>query len=372
MTFAAPADRRDDAARSLDERIAAHILGPPDDAAFERLALEVFAYQYERNAPYRALCEHRGVRPADVSTWRHVPPVSAASFAEARIACFPPERCAVAFESSGTTTRGRASRHELDAASLYAASLREHYRAMVMPETGALRHVFLAPPFEEAPASSLSFMMSELASKFGTSESEFYVRNGRLDFSGVADALRSREPCVVFGTAFAFVHFFDHCRAAGLRFELPAQSRVVETGGFKGKSREVARDELYDWFERLLGVPRAMCVSEYGMCELGSQWYDANLSDFLAGREPRAHVKIGPHWTRTTVVDPVSALELPHGSHGLLQVFDLSNRGSAAAILTGDVARDRDGGIEILGRHPGAPPKGCSIAADDILSAADR
>jgi hypothetical protein len=106
------------------------------------------------------------------------------------------------------------------------------------------------------------------------------------------------------------------------------------------------------------------------MCELGSQWYDANLADVSAGRESRHHVKLGPRWTRTVIVDPVTALPLQPGEPGLLRIFDLTNRGSVAAILTGDIARERDGGIEILGRHPGAPPKGCSIAADAMLGGA--
>ena len=79
------------------------------------------------------------------------------------------------------------------------------------------------------------------------------------------------------------------------------------------------------------------------------------------------YVKIGPHWTRTTIVDPVTALPVSAGEIGLLQIFDLCNRGSVCAVLTGDLAREHDGGVEIIGRHPGAPPKGCSIAADAML-----
>ncbi len=367
MSPAAAADLRDKTARSLDERIAAYIVGPPSDAAFEHLARDVFAYQYDRNAPYRAMCERVGRHPTDVSSWIDIPPVSAASFAEARLACFPPNRRAVTFESSGTTSRGKSSRHELDAAALYEISLSEQYQTMVLPSAGAMRHLILAPSFDDAPTSSLSFMLTDLAARFGAPGGGFYVRDGTLDVDNLARALCADQPCVVFGTAFAFVHFFDHCRANDLRFALPPASRVVETGGFKGKSREVARDELYDWFEALLGVPRTMCASEYGMCELGSQWYDANLSDQIAGRTARSHVKIGPHWTRAIIVDPVSAQPLVSGEAGLLRLFDLSNRGSVAAILTSDVAREKDGGIEVFGRQPGAPPKGCSIAADALL-----
>ncbi|HLJ84467.1 MAG TPA: hypothetical protein VKT51_09875 [Candidatus Eremiobacteraceae bacterium] len=371
MTFAPTADHRDEIARSLDERIARYMTGAPDDDEFERVARKLFAYQYERNAPYRAFCDRMGRRPGDVAGWRDAPPISAASFGEARLACFPAERSAFAFVSSGTTSSGRASRHELDAAALYTTSLETHYRTMVLPDAAGMRHIFLAPPFQEAPHSSLSFMLSALAARFGSRESGFFLRGDSLEMADLARALRSVEPCVVFGTAFAFVHLFDRCRMEGKRYRLPQGSRIVETGGFKGKSREVERDVLYGWFEEYLGVPRSFCVSEYGMCELGSQWYDANIADEVAGNYRREHVKVGPHWTRAIIVDPVTAEELPAGAPGLLRVYDLSNRGSVASILTGDLARTRDGGIEIIGRNPGAPPKGCSIAADAILSVTD-
>jgi hypothetical protein len=361
-------DNRDDAGRTLDAEILAQIGGARDDGAFDRLALEVYAYQFERNGPYRRFCERMGSDPSRASSWRDVPAVPAASFADVRLACFGPDRAALAFVSSGTTSAGAsASRHELDAAELYDASLLAQYKALVMPDVVAMPHVFLAPSFSEAPVSSLSYMLSTIDRRFGAPGGGFFVREDALDFSSVLAALSSGLPLVVFGTAFSFVHFADGCRAGGLHFSLAPGSRVVETGGFKGKSREVSRGDLYRSFEELFGVPPDFCVSEYGMCELGSQWYDANLADAFAGRESRRHVKIGPHWTRTVVVDPVTALTLPPGETGLLHIFDLSNRGSVCAILTGDLARERDGGVEILGRHPGAPPKGCSIAADAML-----
>jgi hypothetical protein len=361
-------DNRDKAGHALDSRILAAMKGAIDDVAFDRLAREVYAYQFERNAPYRRYCLRLGSDPSRASTWRDVPAVPAASFGDARLACFGPEHSVLTFVSSGTTSAGaRASRHELDSAELYDAALSAHYRALVLPDVPAMPHVFIVPPFSDAPASSLSYMLSTLETRFGAPGGGFFVHDDALDFAGLSAALSSETPRVVFGTAFSFVHFADKCRANGVRFSLASGSRVVETGGFKGKSREIGRDDLYRSFEELLGVRSDLCVSEYGMCELGSQWYDANIADNVAGAAPRHHVKLGPHWTRTLIVDPVTALPLPAGETGLLQIFDLCNRGSVCAILTGDLARERDGGIEILGRHPGAPPKGCSIAADAML-----
>jgi hypothetical protein len=361
-------DKRDAAGHALDAQILAYVNGSDDDDAFDLLARDIYAYQFERNAPYRRYCERRGSDPSRVSSWREIPAVPAASFGDVRLACFSAEQSVLTFVSSGTTSAGaRASRHELDSPELYDAALAAQYRAAVLPDVSAMPHVFIAPSFAHAPSSSLSYMLSMLETRFGAKGGGFFVHGDTLDFDGLSAALAGDAARVVFGTAFSFVHFADACRAKGMKFSLASGSRVVETGGFKGKSREIARDDLYRSFEELLGVRPDMCVSEYGMCELASQWYDANIADSSAQRSPRRHVKIGPHWTRTTIVDPVTALPLSQGEIGLLQIFDLCNRGSVCAVLTGDLARERDGGIEILGRHPGAPPKGCSIAADAML-----
>jgi len=368
MTPPSPAsDPRDDESRRLDDKIEHHI----EDAGagdFDGLALEVFAYQYARNAPYRRYCDRIDRSPADVRSWRDVPAIPASAFGAARLACFPPSATGLTFVSSGTTSRGNESRHELETAALYDASLVSHYRARVLPDARSMKHVVLAPDFAEAPSSSLSYMLSKIVDVAGAPGSGFFIRDGELDFDGAAAALRDGDgPVVVFGTAFAFVHFFDRCLERDLRFQLPIGSRIVETGGFKGKSREVARDELYASFGQLFGVPRVLCLSEYGMCELTSQWYDANLDDYFAGRAPRVDVKVGPHWARATVVDPVTAQPVAAGEEGLIQFFDLSNRGSVSAILTADLGKEADGGIVLLGRSAGALPKGCSIAVDALL-----
>ncbi len=356
----------------LDQRIRRFVArSDSNELAFDRLALDLFAYQYASGDVYRRYCDRLGRTPADVRHWAQAPALPTSVFARARIACFPPERTRFTFLSSGTT-RATRSRLELEDAGLYDASLLTHFRERVLPDATEIQLVALAPSSGDAPHSSLSYMLSKISDVFGTGRDRFFMRDDELDFEGACAALRAATaPVLVIGTAFAFVHFFDRCHAAGLRFQLPLGSRVVETGGFKGKSREIERDELYGWFASVLGVPRVLCLSEYGMCELGSQWYDANLADYFAGRSARTNLKVGPHWARTLVVDPVTTQPLPDGETGLLQIFDLSNRGSVAAILTGDLARHTGGGFELLGRAPGEPPKGCSIAVDAALEHTD-
>jgi hypothetical protein len=192
---------------------------------------------------------------------------------------------------------------------------------------------------------------------------------GRLDLDGVARAAESARaalrPTLVLATSFALVHLLDQRGGRDLR--LPAGSRVMQTGGFKGKSREVSPDALRAMTEEAFGVPPEHVVSEYGMTELGSQLYEGSL----AGKPPaRPGVYHAPPWLRVTAVDPVSLAPLPSGEIGVARFVDLVNVDSAVAVQTADRVRilDEEGRVvELYGRLPGAPPRGCSIAVDEML-----
>jgi hypothetical protein len=339
------------------------------EAAFDVLARRVFVRQYARNAPYRAFCDGRGVTPETVASWRNIPAAPAAAFKRFALTCAPedlcqPEKGGRVFCSSGTTG-SQTSRHYLDrfALDLYRVSLREGYRRLVFPGGGPRLPVFaLAAPPEDAPHSSLSFMLNELIADDGGRF--FHGPSGWQ--ADLADALRvCATPVVVFGTAFAFVHFFDASREC---FALPAGSRVIETGGFKGRSREVRRDELYGLFTQRLGVPATHCLSEYGMSEMASQFYDSTLVDHVRGAAARAEPprKVAPFWLRTRVVDPVTGTEAEWGAPGLLAHYDLANLNSVLAIQTEDYgyAVPGGGGFCLLGRAPGAALRGCSLSAE--------
>jgi Acyl-protein synthetase, LuxE len=362
---------KDAQARELDRKILNFISqSGQSEATFDQLALELFAYQYAANEAYRVLCDRLERNPQTVRTWTRIPAVSAASFADARLACFPPKRAQLCFLSSGTTrSGGRSSVHELENPALYDASLAAHFRRCVIPDRQTMPMLMLSPREDEAPHSSLAYMLSRIFDLYA-SGGDFFIHNDELNSAAVASALlKLREPALVFGTALAFVHFLDACQANGWQFALPAGSRLIETGGFKGQLRSIERDELYARLSSIFGLPPEWCISEYGMCELGSQWYDANLSDVLGGKQPRFGLKLGPHWARTIVVDPVSGEPSQPGAIGLLQVFDLANRGSAAAVLTGDLVQSEGEGFIYMGRSQAAPPKGCSITIDSMLGA---
>jgi hypothetical protein len=275
------------------------------------------------------------------------------------------------FRTSGTAVEKRGEL-QLDTLALYEASLLPSFEAGVLPELvgtrGRMPILVLAPSPVEVPDSSLSHMFGVVLRERGSPESDYFVRRGRLEIASLAlalDALLGQGAAVALcGTAFAFVHLLEAMERAGRRMVLPPGSRILETGGFKGRARERTREELLAALEERLGVPAARVVNQYGMTELGSQFYDSVLAQPAAPRR-----KLAPPWTRVRIVDPESGWDVRAGEPGVVQIVDLANTGSVLAVRTADLGRELAGGFEVLGRAPGAEERGCSIAADEMLGA---
>jgi hypothetical protein len=339
-----------------------------DEERFERLALALFTFQFDHFAPYQAFCRGRGETPESVRRWCDVPAVPTGAFKELALHSFPAEICSARFRTSGTSTVARGTLY-LDTLELYEASLLPTFRHHVFPdlppgERATLR--ILAPSADEAPDSSLSHMFSVVVREIGAADSGFDVSENTLECDGLLASLEAcaavGRPVALCGTAFAFVHLLDELANRKLRYVLPEGSRLMECGGFKGRAREIPRGELYARLESALGIPIEMMVNQYGMTELGSQFYDSVLQ-----RPAELRRKLGPPWTRVVIVNPETGRPAAPGEVGCLVVFDLANTGSVFAVQTADLGRSVEDGFEVLGREPGAEERGCSIAADAML-----
>lgn len=351
----------------------ASIQSDQSDAEFSSLALELFAAQFAANASYRRLCEARGVRPGVVEHWSRIPAVPAAAFKELELTCLAAAERTAVFHSSGTTEQ-RPSRHfhSADSLALYEASLwpwfQEHVLAGLTISDGQL--ALLTPPPAAAPNSSLVHMFETVRCHCGAGESAFLGGidvDGAwsLDFVRTEAALRaasdSGHPMVVLGTAFNFVHLLDELVARNLSLRLPAGSVVMETGGYKGRSREMPKAELHQLISRMLSVPAAQIVCEYGMSELSSQAYDG----VTGSQSPTLDASCFqfPPWARVQIISPETGREVADGETGLVRIFDLANAFSVLAVQTEDLATRRGDGFELLGRAAAAEPRGCSLMA---------
>jgi Acyl-protein synthetase, LuxE len=347
---------------------------PIDDEIFNRAALRVFQYQFTRNSAYAAFCVRRERDPDHIDHWSAIPAVPTAAFKEVPLVTGSPETAEAIFRTSGTTAgpEKRGVHYVLDV-SIYHFSLIPNFAACVLPDGAELRLLSLIPSGAELPDSSLSHMLSVLVDRLGAPDSGFFASASHgIGDERIAAALERAEaddaPVCLIGTSFAFVHWLDRLAARGDRYALPAGSRLMDTGGYKGRSREVDADEMRQRYYEMLGVPPSHCVNEYGMTEMCSQFYDSALRDAVRGRERIRH-KLVPPWVRTRVVDPETLEPVAPGTVGLLQHFDLANLNSVMAIQTEDAGYAVDGGFHLIGRAPGATPRGCSIAMDLLLDA---
>jgi hypothetical protein len=169
-------------------------------------------------------------------------------------------------------------------------------------------------------------------------------------------------PVFLAGTSFAFVHLLDALGDDTLA--LPRGSLVMQTGGFKGRSRVVEAGELRASLARVFAVPARAVVAEYGMTELSSQGWEAPL--FAAGGAHRTFVV--PPWMRVEAADLETLAPLPEGAHGVARITDLLNVDSAVVVQTADLVTVRGAEVTLHGRAPGAAPRGCSLAVDELLA----
>lgn len=346
---------------------------PWPEQRFGELALRVFEYQLEANPIYSSYCRKRGVTPSTVADWQSIPPVPTSAFKVVPLISGDCSRVERVFWTSGTTrgAHGRGAHHVLDL-DLYRASLIPNLEARLYGTR--LRLLALVPSPDEAPDSSLSFMLGEALAVLSGGDGGFFVRPERgLDVAGlraaIEEAAAEDQPVLLAGTAFAFVHWLDALAEADLRLRLPVGSRLLETGGFKGRSRTLSRPELYGALSTAHEVPVERIVNEYGMTELLSQFYEPVLSGEAGSLDDRVHVP--PPWMRTRVLHPVTLEPLACGEEGLLCHYDLANAGSVMAVLTEDMGiMDAEGGLRVLGRVEGAEPRGCSLAMDELLAGA--
>lgn len=334
-----------------------------DEAQFNRLALQLFALQFEHNPTYGNLCKSRHALPGIVEHWTEIPSVPVSAFKDFEMTCLTPDDRTTYFQSSGTTNL-KPSRHfhSTDSLSLYETSLKAFFLPHLHPDFPApLRYISLTPPPDSAPHSSLVHMFSTVTSKqydrvfFGQVEPD---GSWCLDFTSLHSTLASADesPVALLGTAFLFVNLLDALAGDSLPHPLPPGSRAMETGGYKGRTRELSKPDLHRLISSRLGIHPDHIVTEYGMTELNSQAYDRAV-----GQEP-GYYKF-PHWARARVLSPETGLEVANGEPGLITIVDLANMASVLALQTEDLGIRHEEEFEWIGRTREAEPRGCSLTS---------
>lgn len=336
---------------------------------FNDWALALFRLQLAHNPAMARVCAAQ--HPDAVSHWTTLPAVPAVAFKELEMTSLASQERTHIFHSSGTTGQ-RPSRHFHHAQSLalYEASLTAWHAHTFDWNAACPRMLFLTPPPDQAPHSSLVHMLDTLGRRAPDTASPF-VGCTQADGSWGLDIFSSiellersvstAEPLALLGTAFNFVQLLDALTETGRRFRLPQGSRVMETGGYKGRTRSMPRAELHAWIGTRLGIPSHHVVCEYGMSELSSQAYDHALTPPAESAAPSPRPFRFPPWARALIVSPETGLPVHVGETGLIRIIDLANVWSTLVIQTEDMGLRLPDGFELLGRVTRSEPRGCSL-----------
>jgi len=338
--------------------------GENSDGPFNDLAEQIFQYQFEHNRPYRQFCLLQNKSPNQINRWEEIPALPVTAFKFVDVVCQPIEKAVRIFHSSGTTKGGqdKRSRHAVFDLEIAQAAILSHFKRHVLNQDNKMRLCILTPSSEESPHSSLSYMMEVVREAVGTEESDYYIHQGRLLSEKLLyDLSEATRPVLLIGTSFSFVHFIDFLMDQPEIISLPAGSKMMDTGGFKGRSRAVSLHWLYGMIEKRLGIPMDYCCNEYGMAEMTSQFYDG-----IAG-VPCSRIYHAPPQTRWQILAPATLKPAIKGEVGLLALYDAANIHSVSAILTEDLAKEGTAGFELMGRSSGAEMKGCSVDLDTLL-----
>lgn len=308
------------------------IVGIRTEQEFQRTALELFRYQSSRCAPYKLYLQIMGINPEEVERVEQIPFLPIEIFKSQRVYCGEgePEVC---FTSSATTGM-TPSRHYMarlaDYEVAFTAAYEQFYPGMPI--------YALLPCYLEREGSSLVYMVDRLVARYGGG---FFLD----DHKALVEALEAdRRPKILLGVSYALLDLAEE------GVTLPPNTIVMETGGMKGRRKELSKSELHKVLCDAFGVGEIH--SEYGMAELTSQAYSSGEGLFRA-----------PSWMRVVVRDVNNPLsQLPAGQRGGVNIIDLANLHSCAFLQTQDVGRAfDDGSFALEGRISGADIRGCNL-----------
>ena len=333
---------------------------------FNELAIELFAYQYANNLPFHQFAMQQGSSPRMAKTWRDIPPVPINAFKSVLLTCCPPDNIGRTFLTSGTTQDGVKGKSYHPTLDIYDKSMIKNFKNRFLPDTTTIKMGILFPDEVVMPNSSLAHYLNLALHNFGTPCSSYHINTSGIEFENLFSDLRSSQekgtPYAILGASFSIVHLLDEMSKLNMRFQLPAGSKILDTGGFKGQSREVEQEDFYEQLSLAFGVSRKDCINMYGMTELSTQFYDN-------GNENCPSVKTGPHWIRTRAVNPLTKKDVAKGEVGILVHCDLAHFNIVSTILTEDTGIKTEDGFILLGRADGENARGCSMAVDEFLRA---
>jgi len=308
---------------------------------FNTIALDVFRYQYKNQATYREFCNGLKRNTENVFSIKQIPFLPISFFKTESIIAEGFESQTV-FESSGTTGSVN-SKHPVASLALYETSFKNAFKRFY----GAAHQycvLALLPSYLEKGNSSLVYMAEQLMRQSNHPENGFFIHNFEELAAKLAALEFMQQPVLLLGVTYALLDFAE-------QHPMPLRNTtIIETGGMKGRRKEMLREEVHQALTQAFMVETIH--SEYGMTELLSQAYSKEKGVFYC-----------PPWMKVLVRDIYNPLQIiDKGKAGALNIIDLANVYSCAFIATDDIGVvHADGSFEVAGRKDNADVRGCSL-----------
>ena len=313
----------------------------PDGFDFDELALELFHFQAQHNVVYRDYLEARGIAADNISEVTAIPFLPIQFFKSHHVVCGDPDAFPTYYASSGTTGIVT-SRHYIWSEDFYL----NHAERIFEEQYGPLQnyHILaLLPAYLERQGSSLVAMADYFIKKSESEHSGFYLYNHQELIEKLELLVADAKPVLLIGVTFALLDLAEKDLP-----ELPGLI-LMETGGMKGKRKEMIREEVHQILCESFGLKRIH--SEYGMTELMSQAYSKGFGKYTL-----------PDTMRVFLRDTHDPLSWSNRTQGGINIIDLANFHSCAFIETQDLGRyDQEGSLEILGRFDNSEIRGCNL-----------
>jgi phenylacetate-coenzyme A ligase PaaK-like adenylate-forming protein len=308
---------------------------------FEKMALKIFRYQYENNRVYREFCNLLDTDVQKVKSLDKIPFLPIQFFKSHEVVSNP-DNVQETFTSSGTTGM-ITSKHLVTDVSLYEQS----YRLAFSEFYGNIEDytvLALLPSYLERSGSSLIYMVQDLIALSNNEHSDFYLHNYDELISKLVELDNLGQNVILIGVTYALLDLIEK-----QNFQLK-NTIIMETGGMKGKRKEIIREELHEILCNGFGV--SSIHSEYGMTELLSQAYSLGNGIFEC-----------PSWMQILVRDTEDALSyVDYGKTGGVNVIDLANINSCSFIATQDLGKKQpNNSFEVLGRFDNSDIRGCNL-----------
>ena len=306
---------------------------------FESMAVKIFKYQFDNNKIYRSFCDLIDKNPSDITNSNQIPflPIK---FFKSHTVLSSNQSIEKKFISSGTTNTNL-STHYITDLKLYESSFENSFKYF-FGDIKEFTILALLPSYLENKNSSLIYMADKLIKKTNRKNSGFYLDN----YIELKDKLieLKKEKVILIGVTFALLNLIEK-----FNFKLPNLT-IVETGGMKGRRKEMIRNELHT--KLINGFGTNLICSEYGMTELLSQAYSTNNGIFQC-----------PPWMKIHIREPQDALSFKkNGITGGVNVIDLANINSCSFIATEDLGKkNNENNFEILGRFDNSDIRGCNL-----------